>query len=103
MKYSELTNVAILSALKAGDILSSGFGTVFKIDSKEGIHNLVTEYDKKAEKAIIDFIKSNFFFSTLFFLRKPGPLGQDPLLILDKFWGKNKFFRHLQFRHDHKS
>jgi myo-inositol-1(or 4)-monophosphatase len=57
--FSELTLLAIEAALAAGDVLRSGYGTHFDIKSKEGHHNLVTEYDLKAEKAIIDFIKKN--------------------------------------------
>ncbi len=36
--------------------MRQGFGTHFSIASKEGKHNLVTEYDHKAEKQIISFI-----------------------------------------------
>jgi myo-inositol-1(or 4)-monophosphatase len=53
---SELTFVAIDAALVAGDVLRQGFGTRFQIKTKSGHHNLVTEYDYKAERAIIDFI-----------------------------------------------
>ncbi len=48
------------AALKAGNILREGFGTNFEIDSKEGRNNLVTEYDHRAEKAIIDHILKEF-------------------------------------------
>lgn len=44
------------AALQAGEILRQGFGTAFSISSKEGIHNLVTEYDYRSEKAILDFL-----------------------------------------------
>lgn len=54
--FSHLTAVAVEAALNAGEILRQGFGTQFSISSKEGKHNLVTEYDYKAEKQIIDFI-----------------------------------------------
>lgn len=57
---SEYTLKAQEAAEIAGKILSEGFGTAFKISSKEGVNNLVTEYDFKAEKAIIDCIKSDF-------------------------------------------
>lgn len=33
-----------------------GFGQPFTISSKEGIHNLVTEYDTRSEEAIIEFL-----------------------------------------------
>ncbi len=57
--HLELTFIAIEAALAAGDILRQGFGTNFQVQSKSGHHNLVTEYDHKAEKAIINFIKEN--------------------------------------------
>lgn len=56
---SELTLIAIEAALAAGDILRQGFRTHFQIKSKSGHHNLVTEYDHKAELAIIEFIEGN--------------------------------------------
>jgi len=56
---SNITLVAIEAALAAGELLRQGFGTNFSISSKEGRHNLVTEYDHKAEKLILDFISQN--------------------------------------------
>lgn len=53
---SHLTLIAIEAALLAGELLRQGFGTHFSILSKEGKHNLVTEYDHRSEKTIIDFI-----------------------------------------------
>jgi len=58
--YNNLLNCAKDSALKAGEILKDGFGTIFEIRNKEGKNNLVTEFDLKAEKIIIDNIKSKF-------------------------------------------
>lgn len=58
--FSEITNTAMQVALGAGKILLDGFGSDFKIDSKEGRNNLVTEYDKKSEKYIIDTISKAF-------------------------------------------
>lgn len=54
--FSNLTLTAIEAALEAGETLRRGFGTHFAISSKEGKHNLVTEYDHKAEKQIIEFL-----------------------------------------------
>ncbi len=56
----QMKQVAIEAAYKAGKILKTGFGTTFKINSKEGRNNLVTEYDYAAEEAIISHIKSVF-------------------------------------------
>jgi len=57
---SRLSNIAGLAALRAGEILKRGFGSHFHIESKEGKHNLVTEYDRLAEEAIIAFIQEKF-------------------------------------------
>ncbi|MCC6127641.1 MAG: inositol monophosphatase [Chlamydiae bacterium] len=54
---SELTLIAIEAALQAGSLLREGFGTHFSIKSKEGVHNLVTEYDHRSEKMVIDFLR----------------------------------------------
>jgi myo-inositol-1(or 4)-monophosphatase len=51
--FSRLTLAAIAAAMEAGEILRNGFGTSFAISSKEGRHNLVTDYDLKAEKCIL--------------------------------------------------
>jgi myo-inositol-1(or 4)-monophosphatase len=56
----ELKQCAIDAALLGGKILKEGFGTNFKISSKEGKNNLVTEYDNKSENAIIELIKLRF-------------------------------------------
>jgi myo-inositol-1(or 4)-monophosphatase len=56
---SNITLIAIEAALLAGEVLRKGFGTEFSISSKEGIHNLVTEYDHLSEKTILDFLKQN--------------------------------------------
>ncbi|MCX6153828.1 MAG: inositol monophosphatase family protein [Candidatus Kapabacteria bacterium] len=57
---NNLLKCASEAALKAGEILREGFGTTFLIESKEGINNLVTEYDKKSELAIINMISQKF-------------------------------------------
>ena len=58
--YSEYTVIAIHAALKAGEILRRGFGTLFEIRSKPGKQNFVTEYDKAAEDCIIEIIKQKY-------------------------------------------
>ncbi|WP_420420865.1 inositol monophosphatase family protein [Simkania sp.] len=57
---SRLTMVATLAAMKAGELLKRAFGTHPEFTTKEGRHNLVTEWDNKAESLIIDFIKTHF-------------------------------------------
>lgn len=53
----ELLQIAKTAAINAGKILKEGFGTNFSIRSKEGKHNLVTEYDLRSEHSIIEFLK----------------------------------------------
>lgn len=53
----ELLQIAKNAAINAGKILKEGFGTNFNIRSKEGKHNLVTEYDLRSENSIIEFLK----------------------------------------------
>lgn len=45
---------------QAGEIAREGFGKNFDIEFKSNSSDLVTEYDKKAEKFITDFIKKEF-------------------------------------------
>jgi myo-inositol-1(or 4)-monophosphatase len=58
--YDELSKCAVEAAIEAGKILQKGFGTSFKISSKEGKNNLVTEYDKLSENYIIKHISQKF-------------------------------------------
>lgn len=57
---SHFTALAIEAALSSGDLLREGFGTSFSIQSKPGKQNLVTEYDKRSERNIIDLILKAF-------------------------------------------
>jgi myo-inositol-1(or 4)-monophosphatase len=50
----------IYIAREAGEVLRNGFGKNFEVEYKTNVANLVTEYDKKSEKVIIDFIKKEF-------------------------------------------
>lgn len=90
--FSRLTLSAIDAALKAGDLLTKGFGTQFKISSKEGRHNLVTEYDTKAEDLIIDHLKKAFPNSR-FLAEESGSSGkkEDLVWIIDPLDGTVNF------------
>lgn len=56
-----MLKTTLLKAVEAGaGQLQRFFNGEFKISSKEGINNLVTEADHAAEKAIIDVIKMDF-------------------------------------------
>lgn len=57
---NKLLLVAEETALIGGEILRAGFGTLFDISTKEGKNNLVTEFDVKAEKAIMENIFKHF-------------------------------------------
>ncbi len=50
----------ITIAKEAGEVLRSGFKQNYLIEYKTNSSNLVTEYDKKSEELIIDFIKEEF-------------------------------------------
>lgn len=60
MDFRKLLEVAQQAAIKAGEILSAGYGTQFTIESKSEKNDLVTEYDKKSEHTIISYIKEKF-------------------------------------------
>lgn len=56
-KFTDFINNTITNS---GNILRSGFGSKFQIENKIGKNNLVTEYDYKSEKYIVDEIKKAF-------------------------------------------
>ncbi len=58
MTHSLLLEAALHAATEAGAILERGFGTSFDIASKEGRHNLVTEFDLASENCIINVLQS---------------------------------------------
>lgn len=55
-----LTSLAVEAALRAGQLLKKGFGTPFESESKEGKQNIVTSFDKAAERCIIKLIRTQF-------------------------------------------
>ncbi len=83
---------AIDAAIQAGEILTKGFGTQFKISNKAGVHNLVTEYDHKAEKCIIDLLKKAVPKSR-FLAEESGETGEkhDLVWIIDPLDGTVNF------------
>jgi myo-inositol-1(or 4)-monophosphatase len=56
----ELEHVALSAALRAADILRKGFYSDLIIEEKTGIHDVVTQFDKKAEEIIISSIRTHF-------------------------------------------
>ena len=96
---SEYTVVAIEAALKAGELLSKGFGTTFQIESKGLTHDIVTEYDKLSEKSIFSAIGSRFPKHT--FLSEEsgasGPPSDEVLWVIDPLDGTVNFAREIPF------
>ncbi len=71
----KILECAIETALGAGKILKEGFGTNFLISNKEGINNLVTEYDTRSEEYIIGNLRKAFP-SHSFLAEESGRTGQ---------------------------
>lgn len=95
--FHDLTRLAIDAALSAGAILREGFGRKCSIQHKEGVHNLVTEYDYKSEKTIIDFL-SKHAPGSQFLAEESGKSGKTsaPLLwIIDPLDGTVNFAHRL--------
>lgn len=57
---SELVKIATQTALKAGQTLKEGYGTKLSIETKSERHDLVTEWDRKSEKLIIETLSKHF-------------------------------------------
>jgi myo-inositol-1(or 4)-monophosphatase len=96
--FSHVAQIAIDAALLAGEVLRRGFGTDFSIFSKEGKHNLVTDYDYLAEKTIIDFIKEKVPES-YFLAEESGKTGSEEALlwVIDPLDGTVNFAHRIPF------
>ncbi len=90
--FSKETSLAIHAAQEAGKLLLKGFQTDFQIKSKEGRHNLVTEYDYLSEKKIISILKEGTPEAS-FLAEESGMEGsfQDLLWIIDPLDGTVNF------------
>jgi myo-inositol-1(or 4)-monophosphatase len=60
INISKLESVAISAILRASDLIKEGFYSSLSIEKKSGPHDIVTQFDKEAEKVIIETISSNF-------------------------------------------
>lgn len=93
MTQAELLVVAIEAALAAGNLLRQGFGTSFDIETKSTRHNLVTSYDKAAERLILSMISQRF--TSHRFLGEEGGDQGDPqsstVWIIDPLDGTGNF------------
>ena len=99
MKHSsKQLNDTIEIALKAGMILKKGFSSNFNVSKKEGVHNLVTEYDLKSEKLIIDFL-SKKYPHTSFLSEESSPSSNksENLWIIDPLDGTVNFAHGIPF------
>ncbi|NBO69648.1 inositol monophosphatase [bacterium] len=57
---STLLNTAIDAARKAGSLLKEGLTSDFSVSSKSRFHDLVTEYDLRSERSIMEHIRLQF-------------------------------------------
>ena len=80
----KIKEIAIKSALIAGEILRTGFGTCFNIENKEGKNNLVTEYDIRAQEAIIKSIKAEFPSHIFLAEEENEDINYDPINATDE-------------------
>lgn len=96
--FSSYTLSAIEVAKKAGELLKEGFHSKYKITNKEGIHNLVTEYDIKSEKFIAQELKAKFPKSC-FLGEEEGASEEksDLKWIVDPIDGTVNFAHHIPF------
>lgn len=78
--FDTITLNCAYTATKAGDILRKGIGNLQKIETKNGFHNFVTEYDKASEKFIISELKREFPSSS-FLCEECGQKGCNRSLI----------------------
>src|SRR4051794_30121563 len=97
-EFSPITVTAIQAALKAGKILTKGFGTSYEITSKPGKQNFVTEYDKASEACIISFIHDHYPTHD-FLAEESGFIKQSEeesiLWVIDPLDGTTNFAHHI--------
>jgi myo-inositol-1(or 4)-monophosphatase len=99
-RFSSVTLLAIDAALLAGEILRRGFGSHFSIEcKKEGLQNLVTEYDRLSEKTVIEYILHHHP-SSHFLAEESGNSGKDSsetLWVIDPLDGTVNFAHGIPF------
>lgn len=98
MQFSEITESMIEIAKKSGSLLKEGYKTHFQIYSKPGKHNLVTEYDYKSEKLIIDFLQKKYPEAGIMSEEKGGhfhDLKNEYIFIIDPLDGTVNFAHNI--------
>lgn len=99
---SPLAFIAMQAAMRAGHFLRKGFGSRFTIEVKANAQDLVTEFDRTAEKMIIDFIREQFPSHT-FLAEESGASGEAQGVanndgvrwIIDPLDGTMNFVHHI--------
>ncbi|MCF7806878.1 MAG: inositol monophosphatase [Simkaniaceae bacterium] len=95
----QLRDFAVELALDAGKILREGFGTTFAIEAKDGKHDIVTEYDYKSERFLLDAIAKKHPEHLCVSEESGGDiLGKDKVLwVIDPLDGTVNFSRNIPF------
>lgn len=95
-EHQNLLNIAIEASTVAGSILLDGFGKPLSVRSKEGMHNLVTEYDTRAEAAIIELLQRTTPHATILAEESGRQAGSEDLLwIIDPLDGTVNFAHNI--------
>ena len=96
--FSDYTLFAIDLVKMASEILIKGFYSYYKVYSKTGIHNLVTEYDLKSEKAIIAAIEDKYPKGSIL-SEEAGTIAKENEMqwIIDPLDGTVNYAHHIPF------
>jgi myo-inositol-1(or 4)-monophosphatase len=92
MTTDSIAQFAREMAIGAGEILLSGFGTGVAVEYKKGDIDLVTEYDRKSEKYILDQIRARYPEHRI--LSEESGLnrtGEEPCWVIDPLDGTTNF------------
>jgi len=85
-----LMNTVISTALKAGDILKTGFRQSFEVEQKSA-HDLITEYDTTVQQFIVEQLSKAFPGAGFVAEEEHFSTKGDPLLVIDPLDGTNNF------------
>lgn len=94
---SEIEVVAIQAANQACDILKAGFYSEFRVQEKRHRHDLVTEFDLKSEKIIVDTIKKAYPHHAIVAEESgiQGDIENQPTWIIDPIDGTWNFAKQI--------
>ncbi len=92
MSNNQLLEVALEAAHEAGSILRGGFGSAMTTSSKQGRHNLVTEFDHRSEQRVIDVLRARTPGARFLAEESGQHTGRDELLwVIDPLDGTVNF------------